>query len=216
MSSTSSGCSGPPLSKRVTSPHAPSSIDRATSSVMRWRSAAVAGRDSNPITTRRTCSEATCAIVLIEMPCCSRRAKYSRERASSRPRDRPDRASLEAVARRGRRAFAGHVERHALPHLALRGAVGHQRHLGVGVEVDEARRDHQAGGINRPAAGRPARGPIAATRSPRMPTSARTAAAPVPSSTSPPVMRTSNGGSCGDVHASIVTRPPTPPELVCA
>ena len=51
---------------------------------------------------------------------------------------------LQAVARRRRRALAHDVERHALAHLALRRAVGEERHLGVRVEVDEAGRDDEA------------------------------------------------------------------------
>ena len=43
ISMTSSGCSGPPLSNLVTSPHAPSRIDRIVSSFIRASCAGVAG-----------------------------------------------------------------------------------------------------------------------------------------------------------------------------
>ncbi|MEZ5417726.1 MAG: hypothetical protein R2708_10315 [Vicinamibacterales bacterium] len=55
---------------------------------------------------------------------------------------------LEMVARRRARALAGDVERHALAHLALGGAVGQQRHLRVRMEIDEAGRHHQARGFD--------------------------------------------------------------------
>ncbi len=60
------------------------------------------------------------------------------------------RLGRKSVPRRRRRALAGDVERDALPDLALRRAVGQQRHLGVRVEVDEAGRDDQARRIDRP------------------------------------------------------------------
>ena len=46
MAMISSGCSGPPLSNRVTSPHAPSCIERATRSVIFLISSGEAGRES--------------------------------------------------------------------------------------------------------------------------------------------------------------------------
>ena len=54
----------------------------------------------------------------------------------------------EAVARRDRGALAKHVERHALPHLALRQRIGQHGNVGVRVEVDESRCDAAAGRID--------------------------------------------------------------------
>ena len=86
-------------------------------------------------------------MVFIEMPWRSSRPKYWVNVVQSGGGPSPP-FSRQAVARRRRRALSGDVERHALAHLALRGAVGHERHLGVRVEVDEPRCDDQARGID--------------------------------------------------------------------
>src|SRR5262249_16837654 len=53
-----------------------------------------------------------------------------------------------ALERRHRHALADHVERHALAYFAFAIAVGNDRVVGMGVEVDEARRDDHALGVD--------------------------------------------------------------------
>ena len=55
---------------------------------------------------------------------------------------------LQAIARRGRRGFAEHVNRDALAYFALRGAVLEERHLRVRVQIDESRSDDETGGVD--------------------------------------------------------------------
>ena len=70
--------------------------------------------------------------------------------------------------------------------------VAEQHALGVGVRVDETRGNGQAGRVD-PALGLAAkRSSIAAMSPSAMPMSARRAGAPVPSTTEPPLMMTSN------------------------
>ena len=57
-------------------------------------------------------------------------------------------SDARSLDRSRRRSFADHFRRDALADLALRVSVVEQRVLGVSVHVDEAGRDHLAGGVD--------------------------------------------------------------------
>ena len=83
-------------------------------------------------------------------------------------------------------AVAGDHRRHALRDLEVHVRLRQQRLIVVGVRVDEAGGDDQAGGIDVRAAFAPARSPTAAMRPSLTPTSASKRGALVPSMTVPP------------------------------
>jgi hypothetical protein len=138
-------------------------------------------------------------MVLIEMPCFSSRAKYSVKVFQSAPGPSRDPSVKPS---RGAADVLSPVMSSVTPCRTLLCAVP-----SVTSGISECVwRSINPGETTSPVASivrvaeRPASEPIDSTRPSRMPTSARTAAAPVPSRTSPPVISTSNGGSEDDVH----------------
>ena len=111
--------------------------------------------------------------------------------------------ALERVAdvQRRRAAVARHDRRDAHADEVLRQRLRRQV-VGVRVDVDESRREHEPRGVQtlRPSAG--AMRPIRTMRPSRMPTSPARAGAPVPSTMRALVMTRSNGGwACADRRA---------------
>lgn len=107
------------------------------------------------------------------------------------------------VRRRGPREVGSHRERRAavipvhhrgdpLQQVPLGGRQVEESLPRMRVRVDEARRDHQAGGIHSAlVAAAPASAPTRTMRPPTIPTSAVDHGAPLPSTMRPPVMITS-------------------------
>ena len=140
---TSSGYSGPPLSNRVTRPHAPSRIDRAASSFIRSSSAGVGGPG---------------VVALHHQPdLLERHLRDHVHRDALRLQGvpvagevGPGVSSLRAGRRAAPRIVLSPMTSSVTPSRTLlsRIAVVQQRLVRVGVHVDEARRDDQAARID--------------------------------------------------------------------